>query len=154
VIDEDAIVEQVADVAAACRVKVLYLDPWNARRVGPAFLARGVPAEQSRQGYASLNEPTKILDDLVTAGKIRHRGNRILRWHARNCVALLDPANNVKFDKGKRRRKIDGIAALVSAVAAALGKGREEPVNARCDGSVLRGQHRRKRQFPRRGIYA
>jgi phage terminase large subunit-like protein len=54
------------------------------------------------------------------ARKIRHVGNPILRWHARNFVAREDAAGNIKLDKEKSRRKIDGMAALVNAVAAAI----------------------------------
>ena len=52
--------------------------------------------------------------------KSRHRGHRILRWHASNAVIRSDLAGNFKLDKEKSRRKIDGMAALVNAVAAAI----------------------------------
>jgi phage terminase large subunit-like protein len=58
--------------------------------------------------------------------EIRHRGNSILRWHASNAVARKDPAGNIKLDQEKSRRRIDGMAALVNAVGAALAHG-EEP---------------------------
>jgi phage terminase large subunit-like protein len=67
-----------------------------------------------------LSDPTKTLLELVTSGKIRHGGHPILRWHASNAVAVSDPAGNLKLDKSKRPRKIDGIAAMVNAVAAAI----------------------------------
>ena len=60
------------------------------------------------------------MGDLINGGKLRHRSNPILRWHASNCVAKLDAAGNVKLDKSKRKYKIDGMAALVDAVAGAI----------------------------------
>jgi phage terminase large subunit-like protein len=53
-------------------------------------------------------------------GKLRHNGHPILRWHASNAVVRRDAAGNIKLDKEKSRRKIDGIAALVNAVGAAI----------------------------------
>jgi phage terminase large subunit-like protein len=73
-----------------------------------------------RQGWASLNQPTKTLGELVASGRLRHEGNPILRWHASNAVTKTDAAGNIKLDKSKRRHKIDGMAALVNAVAAAI----------------------------------
>ena len=52
--------------------------------------------------------------------EIRHNGHPILRWHASNAVVRRDAAGNIKLDKEKSRRKIDGMAALVCAVGAAI----------------------------------
>jgi phage terminase large subunit-like protein len=54
------------------------------------------------------------------AGKIRDGGHLILRWHTSNAVARKDSAGNVKLDKEKARKKIDGMAALVNAIAGAI----------------------------------
>jgi phage terminase large subunit-like protein len=61
------------------------------------------------------------------AGKIRHGGNPILRWHASNAVVRKDPAGNIKLDKEKSRKKIDGLSALVNAVAGAIAYPPEPP---------------------------
>jgi len=125
-IDEDAIIAQVAGVARGRNLRMLLLDPWNQRRVGPALKDdHGLPVELLPQGYASLNGPTKALAGLIADGKLRHRGNPILRWHASNAVAAMDPAGNLKLDKSARRRKIDGMAALVNAVAGAMAGARD-----------------------------
>jgi phage terminase large subunit-like protein len=83
--------------------------------------------EYVRQGYLSLSDPTKTLHELIMARKIRHRGHPILRWHASNAVARKDSAGNIKLDKEKSRRKIDGMAALVNAVAGAIAYPPEPP---------------------------
>ena len=59
--------------------------------------------------------------------KIRHGGNPVLRWHASNAVVRRDAAGNIKLDKEKSRRKIDGMAALVNAVGAAIAHPDEGP---------------------------
>jgi len=70
-----------------------------------------------------VSDPTKTLHELIMARKIRHGGNPILRWHASNAVARRDSAGNIKLDKEKSRKKIDGMAALVNAVAGAINYG-------------------------------
>jgi phage terminase large subunit-like protein len=83
--------------------------------------------EHVRQGYLSLNDPTKTLHELIMARKIRRNGNPVLRWHASNAVARKDAAGNIKLDKEKSRKKIDGMAALVNAVAAAINSPEDTP---------------------------
>jgi phage terminase large subunit-like protein len=79
---------------------------------------------RSALGYLSLSDPTKTLRELIVGRKLHHGDSPILRWHASNAVARQDAAGNIKLDKEKSRRKIDGMAALVNAVAAAI----DEPV--------------------------
>jgi phage terminase large subunit-like protein len=96
------------------------VDPWNARKLSESLLNKhGLPVEYIRQGYASLTDPTKGLLELVMSRKLRHGSHPIMRWHISNAVARQDPAGNIKLDKSKRRHKIDGVAALVNAIAGA-----------------------------------
>jgi phage terminase large subunit-like protein len=54
---------------------------------------------------------------LTIAGKLRHGNNPILKWMVGNAVVVTDAAGNKKLDKAKSREKIDGLAALVNALA-------------------------------------
>jgi len=69
------------------------------------------------QGFASMFAPTKRLLELVLTGELAHGGNPVLRWMASNVIVQMDPAGNVKPDKGKSREKIDGIVALIIALS-------------------------------------
>lgn len=71
------------------------------------------------QGYA-LNEPTKQMAELVIAGKVRHGGNPVLRWMADNMVVRTNSEGNVKPDKEKAKKKIDGIVAMIDALSLAI----------------------------------
>ncbi len=68
------------------------------------------------QGYASMNAPTKKLEELVLSGKILHGGNPVLRWMAGNVSIEKDAADNWKPSKKKSRERIDGIVALIMAL--------------------------------------
>lgn len=104
----------------------LFTDPYNAKKLAEELLNNeGLPVEYHRQGYLSLSDPTKTLHELIMGRKIRHAGHPILRWHASNAVARKDAAGNIKLDKEKSRKKIDGMAALVNAVGAAISAPKE-----------------------------
>jgi hypothetical protein len=95
-------------------------DPYNATKLLIELRDEdGLPVEEIRQGFLSLSAPTKQLERLVKSRKIRNGSNPVLRWMAGNAVADTDAADNVKLSKKKSRLKIDGMAALVNAVAAA-----------------------------------
>ena len=127
-IDEDFIEEEVLRLAAERNLVKLLADPWGARRLATSLLnAHGLPVEFIRQGFASLSEPTKALRDWIVGRKLRHGGHPIARWHASNAVERRDPAGNVKLDKERSRRKIDGMAALVNAAAGVIVSPEAEP---------------------------
>ena len=128
-IDYDFIEAAIVDIATRYRLIKLMADPWNGKKLCESLLNKhGLPVEYLRQGYASLSDPTKTLLELVVSRKIRHGGHPVLRWHISNAIARSDPAGNIKLDKSKRRQKIDGAAALVNAIGAAIASGDvEEP---------------------------
>lgn len=87
------------------------------------------------QGFASMSDPTKMLLEFVRGKKIRHGGNPILRWMM-DCVTIAtDPSGNVKPvkpDALKRAKRIDGVVALIMALARVLillGESDAEPPN-------------------------
>ncbi len=101
-------------------LRKLFIDPYNATQLAIDLKdADGLPVEFIRQGYLSLSPPTKELARLVLGDKLRHGGHPVLRWNADNAIADTDPAGNIKLSKKLARQKIDGLAALVNAIAAA-----------------------------------
>jgi len=96
-------------------------DPYSARQLCEVELpAKGYTTVPVRQGFISLSEPTKKLLEYVIGGTLHHGGNPVLRWMMDNAVATTDPAGNIKLDKGKATGRIDGVAALVNAIARAI----------------------------------
>jgi phage terminase large subunit-like protein len=118
VIDYEAIRAHALDLAGRFDLRKLLLDPWNATQLAVSLKENdGLEVEFLRQGFASLSGPTKELERLIVSGQLRHAGNPVLRWMASNAVVTKDPAGNIKLDKAKSRNKIDGMAALVNAIA-------------------------------------
>ena len=65
------------------------------------------------QGYASMSAPTKKLEEVVLAGRLRHGAHPVLRWMAGNVSIEQDAADNWKPSKKKSCERIDGVVALI-----------------------------------------
>jgi phage terminase large subunit-like protein len=96
-------------------------DPWNATHLSKELSEDdGFEMVEYRQGYVSMNEPTKGLLRLMLSRQIRHGGNKCLRWQASNLASKPDPAGNLKPDKEASADKIDGMVALIMSLGMAL----------------------------------
>ncbi|MEK6659609.1 MAG: terminase TerL endonuclease subunit, partial [Campylobacterota bacterium] len=75
---------------------------------------------QIRQGYLTISEPTFNFKDYIKKGTLTHDKNPVTKWMVSNMSVLSDPAGNVKPDKSKPNRKIDGCAAIINTLARAV----------------------------------
>ena len=64
---------------------------------------------------------------LIKAGNLHHNGNPVLRWMAGNAQAKYDDAFNIKLVKNKSADKIDGVIALIMAIAEKMSNERRRP---------------------------
>jgi phage terminase large subunit-like protein len=121
------------DVAAetkrlGCTVAEVAYDPWNATETVQEMQNEGHTMIPTRQGYLTLNAPTKEITRLVFGSTparplLRHGGNPVLRWMVNCAEVMQDPAGNLKPAKPDRRasaNRIDGVAALVNAMSRAM----------------------------------
>lgn len=102
-------------------------DPFGATQlVGNLQDVHGLPMVKVRQGFYTLSQPTKEVKRLLLKGtrldpQLRHGANPVMRWMTDNLAVEYDAAGNVKPTKsaagGKARNKIDGWAALVTAMS-------------------------------------
>jgi phage terminase large subunit-like protein len=70
-----------------------------------------------RPTVLNFSEPMKQLDGLIRAGKIEHDGDPVMTWMVGNVVAYEDAKRNVYPRRENRQSKIDGVVALLSALA-------------------------------------
>jgi phage terminase large subunit-like protein len=113
-------------------VQEIAYDRWNAQQLVNNLMNDGAPMITMGQGFASMSAPTKDLQRLIKVGArvdgdgvpvkplIRHGGNPLLRWMVDNFSVAMDPAGNVKPDKANVGDKIDGVVALIMALARAV----------------------------------
>lgn len=76
--------------------------------------------EFMRQGFASMNEPTKALSVSIQKGLCHHGSNPVLNWQADNAVAERDSHGNVKLSKEHSAQKIDGMVCLVMGLSGSM----------------------------------
>jgi phage terminase large subunit-like protein len=115
----DAIETQAEKDASTFNVIEAAYDPWNSTQLISHLMEKGMTVWPLSQSIAKLNSPTKELERMVGAGDLNHGGHPVLRWMALNAVLRSDANGNIAADKKKSADKIDGISALVNAVAAA-----------------------------------
>lgn len=119
VVDYDFIKSQILDDAERFQIERFGFDPFNALQVMIQLAGEGLPTEKVRQGFLTLSGPSKELERLLLGGSFWHGGHPVLEWCASNVAIETDAAGNIKPSKSKSTERIDGIAALVSALALA-----------------------------------
>ncbi len=97
-------------------------DPWNAEATMLDLQEQsGLTVVKVAQVGRELNWPMKSLQAMAAGGSLRHGDNPVALWMADNLVARTDPNGNCAPDKKKSISRIDGMAALVTALNRALG---------------------------------
>jgi len=116
-IDYDQVVADILEINKQFNVKAVHCDSWNAASAYNTLTKAGVNVQSFRQGFISMNWPTKKTEQLIKAGRLRHGGNPCLRWQFSNVAVSQDSAENIKPDKKKSEQKIDGAVASIMAIA-------------------------------------
>lgn len=114
--DYETIKQDILSFCDQFGVKQIGVDPWNATMLSQSLAAEGADIVNVRQGYGTLSAPMKRLEALVLDGKLRCN-HPIMDWCAANCAVQSDHQGNIKPSKAKSTERIDGIAALVTAMA-------------------------------------
>lgn len=72
------------------------------------------------QGYKDMSPTIRDFEIMMLDKRLIIANNSLLTWMASNVVATEDPAGNVKYDKSKCKNKIDGVIAMLMALARAV----------------------------------
>jgi phage terminase large subunit-like protein len=75
--------------------------------------------------YAHLDTATSKFETLIKERKIRHNNNPVLNWMISCCRIKMNDKGQVLPDKIKSQSRIDGIAATVLGLSAALSGAKE-----------------------------
>ncbi len=118
--DLNIIEEDIRDDLSRFDVQAIAYDPWQAIQLASALNNDGAPMVEYRNTVQNLSEPMKTLEALVQDGRIIHNGDPILRWMMANVVARVDAKDNIYPRKERPENKIDGVVALLYALAMCL----------------------------------
>jgi phage terminase large subunit-like protein len=119
-VDYSFIEARIHALMAAHEVVEVAVDPWNARPLLAKLAQDQVPAIAVAQTMAGLTAASKELERRILSRTLRHDGHPILRWCVGNTVADVDGNGNLKPSKKRSHERIDGVSALVTALARAL----------------------------------
>ena len=131
-IDYNRVVQDIISINQHFQVKGILCDPWNAASAYQDLGDAGLQITEFRQGYRSMNWPTKKTEQLIMAGLLRHGGNPCLRWQFSNVCVSSDANENIKPDKKKSEQKIDGAVATIMSVAGWFPFEREQEMEEPC----------------------
>jgi phage terminase large subunit-like protein len=119
VVNQQEILRDILEINSKYQIKASAFDKFIAYNgIVQGMMSEEIECLEFRQGFISMNQPTKELSVLALGGKIAHGGNPVLRWHMGNIELSIDAADNIKIDKGKSKEKVDGAVALVMAIGA------------------------------------
>lgn len=121
-IDYRYIKSRFKEICQRYRPHQFVYDQWNATQSTLEFEEEtGVPRVQFSQGLAAMNEPTKLFEAAVMAGRVLHNGDPLTRWMVGNATIKPDCNGNYKPLKPDHMsvKKIDGVVVAVMAHAAA-----------------------------------
>lgn len=129
VVDQNAMKSALLEASRIYALQDVAFDRWNSSKLvtemqdewpDPGEGRDGPRMVQFGQGYASMSAPMKAVQSRLLDGRYRHGGHPILSWNALNVVVATDAAENRKPVKGDRKRRIDGIVALIMAEGRAM----------------------------------
>ena len=118
-LDHEAVARDIIAFGERHEIKAVGCDPWQAGALETLLQREGITTKDVAQRTAILNSPCKLLEALVVEKRLRTGGNPVAQWNANNVCVYTDPTGMIKPDKAKSTEKIDGVAALVNALALA-----------------------------------
>lgn len=119
VVDFRAVESKVRELCERFDVREIAFDPHLARNMLNNLGEDGYPVAEMRQGWVTMAPAIRELERAIIAGKLKHGGHPVLRWHFGNVAVRLDTAGNKSFHKGTSRDRIDGAVACAMAVGRA-----------------------------------
>ena len=118
VIDYEYIKARIRQITKEFRgFKELGYDPYNATQIAIQLEEEGFRVIPVRQGWITMSPALKELQREYLSGELKHGNNPVLNWCASNLVVKKDSAENYTFDKAHSFDRIDGIAALCTAIS-------------------------------------
>lgn len=96
------------------------LDPWGTIQVSNILQDDNETPVDVIQGLKTLSEPTKDFREQVYMGNVVHDGNPVLTWAMSNAVTKSRDQSYVMLDKSKSTKRIDPVAAMITAHVRAM----------------------------------
>ena len=119
-VDYDPVLAKILEWDQRFTIRQVAYDPWNASDLVRRLTDAGIPCVPVRQGFATMNDPSKALEKAIVSRTVRHDGHPVLEAHIGTVAAEQDGAGNIKPSKRASTDRIDLVVALVCAIFAWL----------------------------------
>jgi phage terminase large subunit-like protein len=110
----------IKDFAGQYDVREVAIDRWRAKQLERWLLEDGFVVVEVPPTLTHIAPAAAAFERLLKLSKIAHGDHPILAWNAANAVADVDAVGNVRPSKARSGGRIDGISALVMALARAI----------------------------------
>ncbi len=122
-IDYSFIRKKINNLSDEYQIIDIGYDEYNSSQIAIELSEQdGLELVKFRQGFLSMNAPSKELERLVLNQRLNHFNNPVLNWMASNVSIKEDASTNIKPIKPSRNssKKIDGIVALIMAIGRSM----------------------------------
>ncbi len=118
-IDEDQVEREIVELYERFPFYLMLADrAYSQRLLNRLYNSSMIPIKAIPQGPVSLNEACVKLEKLVLDRQIHHGSNEILDWNIANASLRRGTTGLVHPDKSAATERIDGLGALINAIAA------------------------------------
>lgn len=119
-VDYATVEKDLIEAATATRAVQVGFDPWQAQQLAQNCAAAGLTMVEIRPTTQNFSPAMKEIEAAVRDGRLQHDGNPVLSWMAGNVVCYRTLRDEFLPRKEFEQNKIDGMVALISAVARAI----------------------------------
>ena len=117
-VDYATVLDTVVDeLAPRYGFREIAYDPWSATQFAQQLEAKKFTPVEVAQNMKRLSEPAKLLEALIRSRRLRHGDHPVMRWCVENCAVYEDPAGNIRPKKPSAKKRIDGVAAAITALS-------------------------------------
>jgi phage terminase large subunit-like protein len=116
--DYDYVTKDILDIDKQSEIKKIYYDRYNATAFANQCIEAGLPMEPFSQTIGNFNSCTKSFERLMLGGLVVIDDNPINRYCLRNVELRYDVNRNCKPLRMNEKKKIDGVIAMLQALAA------------------------------------
>ena len=113
------------------QIEAILYDPFQATQFSTRMLAEGFPMIEYGATVKNFSEPMKQLEALILQKGIQFTMDPVLNWMVGNTTAFLDAKDNCFPRKERPENKIDGVVALIMALARTMPTEEANPYDTR-----------------------
>lgn len=117
VVDYDYIEASIEALAEEFEIRELGYDPHKAMQTAIHLQNKGVNMVPVRQGWQTQDPAMTEIEVLVKKRMFQHGSQPVLRWNMGNAECAKDAKHNKQLVKGRDTERVDGVAALINAMA-------------------------------------